>query len=65
MNIIDVAKKRDEIMASLIIHCPICGEKQFSPFDKLYVSAYETCVMCDTADNVEQRGDNIFSIVNS
>ena len=62
-NIIEVAKNAKEIMASQAIHCHICGEKQFSPFDKLYAMAYNTCVDCDTVDNVTERSVNIFTII--
>jgi hypothetical protein len=64
MNIVQVAQNAKEIMASQNIYCHICGEKQFSPFDKLYVSAYSACVMCtDTVEDVEKRSENIFAII--
>lgn len=63
MNIIEVAKQAKEIMKSQHIHCHICGEKQYSPFDKLYAMAYNTCVDCDTVDNVLERSENIFRII--
>lgn len=63
MNIIEVAKNAKEIMASQNVYCHMCGEKQFSLFDKLYVSAYKICVMCDSEENVTKRSENIFSII--
>lgn len=62
-NIIEVAKNAKEIMASQKIYCHICGERQFSPFDKLYAMCYNTCVDCDTVDNVMDRSENIFRII--
>ncbi len=63
MNILEVGKKRDEIMASQGIHCPQCSEKQFSPFDKLYVSLYDKCVDCSTSEEIEKNSDNVFKII--
>lgn len=62
-NIIDVAKDAKNIMASQKIYCHICGEKQFSPFDKLYSMCYNICVSCDTIENVMERSVNIFKII--
>ena len=62
-NIIQVAENRDEIMARQDLHCPLCLEKQFSPFDKLYASAYEKCIDCSTINEVETLGENIFAIL--
>jgi len=62
-NIIEVAKKRDEIMASQSIYCPICGEKQFSPFDKLYASLNDKCVSCTGAEDVEKNSNPVFSLI--
>lgn len=63
MNIIETAKNRDEIMASQQIHCPRCGNKQFSPFDKLYTKAYDICVDCTEPEELELKGNNIFAII--
>ena len=65
MNIIEVAKNRKEIMASQEIYCPVCGEKQFSPFDKLYTKAYNRCVDCENADILIEKSDNIFKIIDA
>ena len=62
-NIIEVAKNRDKIMASQSVHCPICGEKQFSPFDKLYTSLNDKCVHCTNSEDVLKNSDNIFSLI--
>jgi hypothetical protein len=69
MEITEVIEKRREIMASQAIYCPKCNEKQFAPFDKLFVSAYGICYMCSPAtpgpeeDELVRRGDNILSII--
>ena len=62
-NIIEVAKEKDLIMASQSIYCPLCGEKQFSPFDKLFTKAYDKCVDCTDADELEELSTNIFTII--
>ena len=62
-NIIEVAENRDQIMASQNIYCPICSQKQFAPFDKLYTKTYGKCVDCSMPEEVEQNGENIFAIL--
>jgi len=64
-DIIEIAKKRDEIMTSQFIYCPECGEKQFSPFDKLYTSLNDKCVDCSDEDEVFSHSNNIFEILES
>lgn len=63
MNIIEVAKNRDEIMASYSVYCPLCGEKQFAPFDKLFVKAHERCIDCSTSEQIDTESENIFAII--
>ncbi len=63
MNIFEVAQNSAEIMSSQEIYCLICNKKQFSPFDKLYVEAYNKCVDCSTPEEVETNGENIFRII--
>ena len=65
MNIVEVAKKRDEIMASQEIYCPRCENKQYSPFDKLYTSMVERCVDCCDSETVDKNMDKIFAIINA
>ena len=62
MNILEVANNKDEIFQEPYIECPICGERLFSPFDKLYISAYGMCYTCDT-DDTTIKSDNIFGIL--
>lgn len=62
MNLIEVAKKRDDVMASPPITCS-CGEKWYSPFDKLYVTAYGKCTECSTDSEIEGFSENIFKII--
>lgn len=63
-NIVEVAQNAKKIMSGAPVTCP-CGEKWFSPFDKLYVSAYGKCTKCSDADEIVELGTNIFNIVNS
>jgi len=63
MNILDLIDIRDEIVASQKIFCPVCHQKQFSPFDKLFTKAYDKCVDCTPAQELDDLSGNIFSIV--
>ncbi len=64
MNIIEVAEQRDEILKfEHKVHCPKCGKLQYSPVDKLYVTAYDKCISCSTFDEVEAKGANILEII--
>jgi len=65
MNIVEVAKNCSEIMKSQSIYCPVCGEKQFSPLDKLFTKAYEKCIDCTPSDDLEGMSENIFRIIES
>ena len=41
-NILRVAKNYEEILkADNEVKCQVCGEKQWSPFDKLFVIYYD------------------------
>jgi hypothetical protein len=66
-DIVDVAKRAKEIVAfDSVVYCGKCNSKQFSPFDKLFVSAYDICVMCHPdGDEFLRKGKNIFTIVES
>lgn len=64
MNIIELAQKRDEIMAAQDIYCPLCGQRQFSPFDKLFTKYMDKCVDCtDMAEDIVAIGNQIFQII--
>jgi hypothetical protein len=63
MKLVETAENRAKIMASQEIYCQKCNAKQFSPFDKLFVSAYGFCVDCDTPESVEEKSKNIFNII--
>ena len=63
MNIIDLADIAGEIMASQKIFCPECQQKQFSPFDKLFTKAYDKCVDCTPAGELDDLSENIFAII--
>lgn len=62
-NIIEVTKNRDSIMASQSIYCPVCGSKQYSPFDKIYTKTYECCVDCEKEEVLLNNSENIFRII--
>ena len=61
-NIIYVAENSQSIMKGNPITCP-CGETWFSPFDKLFVSAYDICRSCATDTEFEEMSENIFAII--
>ena len=63
MNIIEVARNRDEIMAGQCVMCPICVEKQFSPFDKLYTKLTDKCVDCSDEFEVEKNSAIVFNLI--
>jgi hypothetical protein len=60
-KLLEVAKNMREVMARQDIVCPNCGEKQWSPFDKLYCESYGVCYTCDSFDEI--KGNNILSII--
>lgn len=63
-KIIEAAENRDKILTfDCKIHCPLCGEKQYSGFAKLYTYAYGKCEDCSTVEELKTLGDNIFAIV--
>lgn len=65
MNIVDVAKQAKEIVKyDNKVFCPKCGKEWFSPFDKLFVTAYDICIICHP-DNDEflRKGQNITAVV--
>ena len=61
-NIVEVAKNYTKIIQASSVLCS-CGEKWFSPFDKLYVKAYGKCVSCSSVGDLEKLSKNIFSII--
>ncbi len=61
-NIVEVAEKSQSIMSGEPVTCS-CGEKWFSPFDKLFVSAYGKCTSCASDTEVEELSENIFAII--
>lgn len=61
-----VAESKDQILTvNHKVFCPVCGDRFFSAFDKLYIEAYGTCYVCDNSDKetLELQSDNIFSIL--
>jgi hypothetical protein len=67
MDLIELAKRRDEINTfEYKVHCANCGDLQYSLFDKLWVSAFDTCwPKCSdiTEEESERRGNNLFAII--
>jgi hypothetical protein len=63
IRLIEAAQKSKEIMARQDVFCPRCNQKQFSPFDKLYVFAYEMCYDCTPDEHNIDYSDNIFEII--
>lgn len=49
----DISNREDVnlISKNQDVICPICHEKQFSPFDRIYVTVYEKCVTCTFDDD--------------
>ena len=63
-KIIEAAENIDKIRKfNYEVHCPLCREKQWSLFDKLYTYAYGKCVDCSTVRDLEELGENIFAIL--
>jgi len=63
-KIVETAQNYKQIMSGPPVTCS-CGEKWFSPFDKLYVTAYGKCTSCSTTEEIEQLSENIFATINA
>lgn len=63
IRLIEAAQNSKEIMARQDIFCPKCGERQFSPFSKLYTFAYSRCYDCTADEHSDDYADNIFEII--
>jgi len=62
-KIIEVAKNAQEILNGEPLTCA-CGDKWFSPFDKLYLATYGKCVSCtNDVDELTKNSENIFAII--
>ena len=61
-NIYEVAKNSKSIIGGVPVVCS-CGEKWFSPFDKLFVAAYGKCISCSSGEEIEKLSGNIFAII--
>lgn len=62
MGLIETAQDYKKILLGPPIVCP-CGERWFSPFDRLYVSAYSKCTTCSTVEEIDELSGNIFAII--
>lgn len=64
IKIMDAIENKAEILKfDNKVFCPICGERFFSPFDKLYIHSYGKCAGCSTDEEIEALSDNIFAIL--
>lgn len=66
MSIIEAAERYKEICVhSYSVICPVCSQKQYSQYDKLFVVAYDECVNCndDTSEEYLRKGTNILRII--
>jgi len=63
-GLLEAAEKRKEICKfGFVVNCPQCHVKQISAYDKIYTFAYQRCVDCTPADELEAFSDAIFQIV--
>ncbi|NHZ85781.1 MAG: hypothetical protein GWP19_07860 [Planctomycetia bacterium] len=61
MNIVEVAKKKEEILTpKYMVRCAKCCEEFFSPFDKLYIAVKEECYVCNEDEILTE---NIFKLL--
>lgn len=50
------------IMAGPPVTCP-CGEIWYSPFDKVYVTTYKSCVVCTDPKEFEEKSLPILNLI--
>jgi len=63
-RIIEVAGNMGAILKyDHVVCCPVCDERYFSAFDKLYISAYGKGVCCSTEEDIDANSDNIFALL--
>lgn len=63
-RIVEAAEQRDKILKyDFVVCCPICGERYYSAFDKLYTYAYGKGVCCSTEEELNMLSDNIFMLL--
>lgn len=68
INIVELAEnKNDYLKKNFSLQCPLCNEKWYSPFDRLYILAYDYCVECDERQSdpleAERKQLNILEVV--
>jgi hypothetical protein len=56
-----IAENLNVVKKSQKIYCLVCGEKQFSIFDKVYCKSFGKCVDCSTPEEVDINSENIFT----
>jgi len=63
-KIIEAAQNIDKIRKfNYEIHCPLCEEKQWALFDKLFTYSYGKCTDCTDAEELKILGENAFAIL--
>lgn len=65
MSILEVAKDVEGIMAEKDLKCPVCGDTQYAPYDKLFTKAYNECPDCNSDEHEEylRKGTNILKLL--
>lgn len=52
MTITEVAKEKDKILRpDYQVFCKKCGERFYSPFDKMFILVQGDCVICNEEDD--------------
>ncbi|MCK5605674.1 hypothetical protein KAR91_27515 [Candidatus Pacearchaeota archaeon] len=62
-NIIAVAENKDKILEKLTCHCPKCNDELYSVFDRLYIAAFDLCIICTPDSELEENGNMIAQIL--
>ena len=57
------AKIREICTYGFVVNCPICHERQYSAYDKVFTFAYQRCVDCTPENELDMYSDAVFKIV--
>jgi len=66
MDIIEIAKQKDNILRpDYQVFCGQCGERYYSPFDKMFIEVNKDCIICTkiSSDEINRLSDNINKIL--
>ena len=66
MNITEIAQQKDRILRpDYQVFCKTCGERFYSPFDKMFIEVNKDCIMCTkiSSDEINRLSDNINKIL--